>query len=292
MKTIYHAANVIDAQLVVDMLAAAGIQAHVQGAFLSGGIGELPAGEMVRVWVADEDAEPARRAMAQSASAFDDGDLQLEVAPALRRSWQRAWAALGASGDGTALLQRLLDAWSDPQRSYHTLQHLTECIAQLEPQLPLAEHPGEVEFALWFHDAVYDVQARDNELRSARWAADEMLAAGLAQPAVDRVHRLIMATDHNELPESPDEKLLVDVDLAILGAPPGRFAEYEAQVREEFAWVPGWVFRRKRRELLTGFLARPSIYHTEVFRQMLEAPARENLRQSIARLKPWWRRGP
>jgi predicted metal-dependent HD superfamily phosphohydrolase len=33
-------------------------------------------------------------------------------------------------------------------------------------------------------------------------------------------------------------RLLVDMDLAIQGAPPQRFADYEAQVQREYAWAP------------------------------------------------------
>ena len=85
-----------------------------------------------------------------------------------QRSWQRAWASLGLSAP-EGLMQRLMDAWAEPQRHYHSLQHLRECLALLEPALDLAQHPGEVELALWFHDAVYDPQGKDNESRSADW---------------------------------------------------------------------------------------------------------------------------
>ncbi|OGT59770.1 MAG: hypothetical protein A3E01_04245 [Gammaproteobacteria bacterium RIFCSPHIGHO2_12_FULL_63_22] len=214
----------------------------------------------------------------------------MESMPALRASWRRMWSALGAPGNGLALMERLLDAWSEPRRRYHTLQHLADCIAQLEPHLGIAQHPGEVEFALWMHDAIYDVRGKDNELRSAQWAARELQAIGQPQAVVDRVHRLVMATCHDALPRTPDEQLLVDVDLSILGAAPARFDDYEAQVREEYAWVPGWVFRRKRREILAQFLSRETLFNTEAFRNGFEAQARSNLQRSISAPRPWWRR--
>ena len=61
------------------------------------------------------------------------------------------------------------------------------------------------------------------------------------------------------------------------------FAEYDAQVRAEYRWVPGWLYRRKRREVLAGFLARPAIYGTERFRERFEGRARENLIQATRR---------
>ena len=210
----------------------------------------------------------------------------MTLAPTLlQRSWQRAWREIGASGDGEALRQRLTDAWREPQRRYHTLQHLAECLAHLEPVRAQAAAAAEVELGLWFHDAVYEVRGHDNEAKSAAWAGQALAAAGVAAAPAGRVHALVMATRHAALPETADEALLVDIDLAILGAPEERFDQYEAQVRAEYAWVDEAVFRSRRIDVLTGFLARPTIYATAHFRTQLEAAARTNLARSIARLE-------
>jgi predicted metal-dependent HD superfamily phosphohydrolase len=198
-------------------------------------------------------------------------------------SWQRAWQALGATPPA-GLFDQLLARYGEAHRRYHTLQHLDECLDKVAPVRALADQPGEVELALWFHDAIYELQRHDNELQSALWAQREMLAAGTAPEAAERVHGLIIATRHSALPEAPDERLLVDIDLSILGAGRARFEDYERQVRAEYAWVPEAMFRAKRREMLQAFLARPAIYGTEVFQARLEAQARENLRWSIAQL--------
>ena len=203
----------------------------------------------------------------------------------LQRSWQDAWRAVGAIDANDAPLQRLLDAYREPQRRYHTLQHLAECLAHLKPVRHLAKAAGEVELALWFHDAVYDVHGHDNEARSASWAKDELVAAGVAADAALRVHDLVMATQHAARPDTADATLLVDVDLSILGASAERFALYEAQIRAEYAWVDDATFRSRRHQVLTGFVARPTIYGTAHFQALLEAAARANLRCSIERLE-------
>lgn len=194
-----------------------------------------------------------------------------------QRSWRRAWAALGLSAP-EGLWEKLMDAWAEPQRHYHSQQHLHECLALLEPALDLAQHPGEVELALWFHDAVYDPQGKANEQRSADWAIEALAQAGAGGEVQQRVRSLIMATCHDAEPVEHDARLLVDIDLAILGADPARFAEYDAQVRAEYRWVPGWLYRRKRKEVLAGFLKRPAIYGTQWFQERFEGRARENLR--------------
>jgi predicted metal-dependent HD superfamily phosphohydrolase len=208
--------------------------------------------------------------------------------PLIGRSWTRAWSGLGATDDGHALRDRLLEAWSGPQRHYHTLRHLHDCLAMFEPAQASALHPAKVEAALWFHDAIYDPRAPDNELRSADWARRELAAAGVAATSCDRVHALVMATRHAVQPAGNDEQLLVDIDLAILGATRERFDEYEVEVREEYAWVPRPIFRHKRRQILAEFLARPRIYSTSAFLRF-ESAARENLLRAMTALKPWWR---
>lgn len=199
----------------------------------------------------------------------------------LSDSWQRAWRALAAEPPPQALLEQLMRRYSEPHRHYHTLQHLAECIARLEPALGLCRHPGEVEIALWFHDAIYDLQGADNEGQSARWAVQALAEARVSPEASERVKHLIEATRHSALPATDDERLLVDIDLAILGAEPARFEEYERQIRQEYAHVPSQLFCEKRREILAQFLARPQLYSTAHLRNSLEARARENIQHSI-----------
>jgi predicted metal-dependent HD superfamily phosphohydrolase len=201
-----------------------------------------------------------------------------------RERWDAMWRSLGAARVAPGLYDEILGRYAEPHRHYHTAQHLGECFAQLELARGLAAHPAEVELALWFHDAIYDTRRPDNELRSADWARECALAANVPDAAAARVHALIMATRHEAVPRGRDEEVLIDVDLSILGAAPERFDEYERQVREEYAWVPAFVFRRTRKGILEQFLARPAIFSTRPFHERLEASARTNLERSIARL--------
>jgi predicted metal-dependent HD superfamily phosphohydrolase len=120
--------------------------------------------------------------------------------------------------------------------------------------------------------------------KSARWALRVMSESGLTTQAQDRVRALILATRHDAPPDTPDAQVLVDIDLSILGAHAARFDEYEQQVRDEYAWVPAFLFRRTRRKILEAFLARPSIYATVHFHSQLEKKARENLARALLKL--------
>lgn len=165
------------------------------------------------------------------------------------------------------ILDLLKVRYAEPQRRYHTLEHIEHCLEEFDPRQ--AREPEAVELAIWFHDAVYDTRRAENEERSA-----ELLLA--LMPEAKSAARLILATKHHRA-STPDEALLVDVDLAILGQPEARFDLYERQIREEYAWVPEPIFRQKRAAILRGFLDRPFIYGTEPFRARYEAAARRNL---------------
>lgn len=199
-------------------------------------------------------------------------------------SWAALWQALGAAHVDAGLRKALLSRWNEPGRHYHTTRHLGECLRHFAAVRGEAQHAAEIELALWFHDAIYDLQAHDNERRSADWAQSAALAAGVAHAAAARVHALVMATCHDAAPASHDEALMVDVDLAILGADARRFAQYEQQVRREYAWVPQALYRQRRAAVLQGFLDRPRLYTSGHFFDTLEARARCNLRQSIRQL--------
>lgn len=64
MKTVYDASGNIEAHLVMHQLQQAGIAASIEGEYLQGGIGELPAAGNIRVVVPDEDEQEARQVIA------------------------------------------------------------------------------------------------------------------------------------------------------------------------------------------------------------------------------------
>mgnify|MGYP000901035606 CR=1 FL=1 len=207
----------------------------------------------------------------------------------LETSWKRCWEALvpkdiaKGTDAGETLMHTLIAAYNEPQRKYHTEQHLRECLTLFNEHIQLAQEPAEIEMALWFHDAIYDVKAKGskNEDQSADWAEDELRKAGVAPDRIARIKHHILATKHSALPQGADQQLLVDIDLAILGAPPERFAEYEQQVRQEYRHVPGLIFNWKRKQILKAFLARSPIYATPELNARFEQQARQNLAGAI-----------
>ena len=197
--------------------------------------------------------------------------------------WKRLWTAAGAAGDSRPWYEQLQRAYSEPQRYYHNKQHISDCLAEFDQARHLASSPLAVEFALWFHDAVYDPKASDNEERSASLAEQCLESAGLVKH-VAITRELVMATKKHDA-TSPDAALMVDIDLSIFGKPENRFAEYERQIGQEYSWVPTQVFNSKRAEILQCFLEREHLFKNEYFRVRYEQNARGNLRHSIRALQ-------
>jgi predicted metal-dependent HD superfamily phosphohydrolase len=199
----------------------------------------------------------------------------------LYRSWSRCLQGLAANGESKALRNALITAWSAPIRYYHTLHHLSECLTLAEQWLPSAQAPAELEMAIWFHDAICDPGADDNEARSATWAVQALHAAGVNPERIAAIEALILATRHDTPPAGADARSLADIDLAILGAPPTRFAQYEAEIRAEYAHISPALFREGRRRVLARFLARDPLYLTAIGRKQFEAQARANLKAAL-----------
>jgi predicted metal-dependent HD superfamily phosphohydrolase len=208
------------------------------------------------------------------------------VTPDERRArWLALWRRLGAQGDGAAAHDELVRHWAEPGRHYHTLEHLDACLATFDDLAPLCDHPDEAEAALWCHDVIWSAHGTDDEGESAAWAEACLGAARVAPDTVARIADLVRATRHGRAARSADEAVVLDADLAILGADPAAFDRYEAQVRAEYAHVPEAAFRAARARILRRFLERPAIFGTSAMRAGREWAAQANLGRSLLRLE-------
>jgi predicted metal-dependent HD superfamily phosphohydrolase len=183
------------------------------------------------------------------------------------------------------IFHELSAAYGASDRHYHNFKHVEECLRALKQHEDLADSPSEIAMALWFHDAIYDTHRNDNEALSAAWARTSLTSAGLASDVAGRIHDLIIATKHNVAVERPDEKLLIDIDLGILGQPESVFASYNAAISIEYNWVSPALYQSGRIAVLQSFLDRGSIYNTVRFRTLYESQARKNIAHAIDELE-------
>lgn len=200
---------------------------------------------------------------------------------ATQSCFQKTCARVGINGIVTASVwEKLVALYSESHRHYHNLTHLDRMLCHMACVAPDNET---IELAIWFHDAIYDPLARDNEARSADLFA-ECFGTLVSPLLAQKVPQLILATDPKR-PRSadPDENLLVDIDLSILGSSPEEYEQYRTDIRKEYAIVPEADFNKGRISVLESFLHHP-IFVTEGFTN-LEARARMNIRREIELLR-------
>jgi len=202
--------------------------------------------------------------------------------------WDEAIAAAGGDPAAAGAVRRDLAArWAEPHRAYHTAAHLAHVLAvvgELRAAGEPVDDPAAVVLAAWYHDAVYDPRAADNEARSADLARRDLAVLGVDAERAAQVAGLVLTTrDHRAT--GPDAAVLVDADLAILAVAPDDYAAYVAAVRAEYGFVPEPAWRAGRAAVLAGFLARPRLYTTATQHARADAAARANLTAELAALR-------
>ena len=179
--------------------------------------------------------------------------------------------------------------YSKPKRAYHNWSHIQACLNELADFIKWSKtynvrfSASRIYAALLFHDIIYDSKRKDNEELSAKLAVRSLRKFYSKKDCLS-VGKLILTTKHVKPPNCLEGKLIVDIDLSILGQSRAKFDAYEKAIRKEYAWVPDAAFREGRAKVLQHFLKRKRIYSTPYFFKKYEKRARANLKRSLARL--------
>lgn len=186
----------------------------------------------------------------------------------------RRWDALLPGHEG--LGRSLLDRWGEPHRHYHDVRHLVHCLAALD-ELTEGAVGRPVALAAWFHDAVYDGVAGEDEEASAR-LAEALLPDAVGAAEASEVARLVrLTTRHAPDLDDAGGTLLSDADLSILAVPEGRYHVYLRDVRLDYAHVGDEVFRAGRRAVVERLLSTTPLFRTHRGFDLWEDAARTNL---------------
>ncbi len=199
--------------------------------------------------------------------------------------WDNLLLRLTGNAPPPDAFDRLVAAYSEPHRHYHTTSHIEHCLAEFDAVADLCDSPDEVEFGIWLHDVVYDPRASDNEEQSARIAGEILGQMNCPPKLITAIRKLILATRHIQQPPTSDARLLVDIDLSMLGQPPDVFGMYERAIRSEYSWVPEESYRIGRSKVLRSFLDKSAIYCTDGFEKKYGRQARENIMKALAVLE-------
>ena len=201
------------------------------------------------------------------------------------KQFQDYWALtarqLSLDDDTTQKFHAMLyDAYSEVQRHYHSIQHIVECLEHFHQIKTYLDDTLSVELAIWFHDVIYNPQAHDNEQQSADYM-QRMLKNVLGAEQIAKIYAWILATKSHAPTADTDLAYLLDIDLAILASYPMRFAEYECQIQQEYAWVEPSLYAQKRQQVLRHFLEMQPLYQTPLFQKRYEHQAKQNLAQTL-----------
>jgi predicted metal-dependent HD superfamily phosphohydrolase len=204
----------------------------------------------------------------------------------LLHAWRSTLPASAPAAVVARIGDDLLARWHEPQRYYHTAEHLQGVLWVIEEQAATARDLNVVRLAAWFHDAIYDPRRVDNEEASALLAEATLPELDIEPPRVAEVARLVRLTaSHDPMPGDRNGGLLTDADLAILAATPEAYRTYTVAIRREYAHVPEAAFVAGRTAVLHNLLDLPWLFHTPVLRERWEEPARANIAWELATLR-------
>ena len=206
------------------------------------------------------------------------------MAEELEARWQELMSSLNINqADADKVYRKIKTYYGQPKRHYHNLAHVGFVLDRVDELAHLAEKLTAVELAAWFHDIVYNTQSKKNEERSADLACKYLKKLGLDEELITQVDELIRATKHHN-PETIDQQVLLDADLATFGVSPEQHAHYGQAIRKEFWWVTETIYKQRRIEILNSFLKRERFYATEIMFERFEQQARNNIAAEIEEL--------
>lgn len=205
----------------------------------------------------------------------------------LRTKWQALVTSVNAHHTSSdAVWNELIRHYSEPHRTYHNLSHIMVLLRYAETHRHQISQLEMIEFAIWFHDVIYDTHQKDNERRSAEWARRAMIAMQIDEHHIPPVMECIVATERHEVtsPRIADLPLFLDMDLSILGAKESVYKQYSEVIRAEYSWLPIEEYRVARGQFLQRFLERPSLFFTTAMAADHEHQARINLESELREL--------
>jgi predicted metal-dependent HD superfamily phosphohydrolase len=201
----------------------------------------------------------------------------------LRAAWT---TTVGGGPEALAALDDVVARHRQAHRRYHGVRHVTWVVRHVQDlagSVDVADL-GAVTAAAFFHDAVYDPRAADNEECSARLAERVLEELGWDAARRGRVGAMVRATATHAAPPDVDTAVLLDADLAILGAEPAAYQAYVTGVRAEYAHVEPAAWRVGRGQVLRDLLALRPLYATAPARERWAARAAANMTAELVSL--------
>lgn len=137
----------------------------------------------------------------------------------------------------------LFDSYNN--RPYHNKRHLKQVLYSREHWTKTQE------FAIMFHDIVYEPMSTNNEFLSA------LIAVGYARDYTDvdqqKVKEIILATKKHTRTGDSEIDLVLDADCSILASSKSEYMSYMNGIRKEYFMVSDEEYKKGRLAFLKGF---------------------------------------
>lgn len=154
-------------------------------------------------------------------------------------------------------IETIVNNWMDPVRKYHTLEyHLMEILDLIDRRLE--RHPSDymhqaLVLCAFFHDAVYDPRAKDNEEKSAELF--KSMCHAISGDLSNLVYDMILDTkDHTKPGSSHCSDVFLSFDLhGLTHGTLSRMIHDEKLIFKEFGFVDFNTYKINRSKLLHKF---------------------------------------
>lgn len=204
----------------------------------------------------------------------------------MKTLWNQFVKKHSATDNSNKIFDDLQKHYSEKHRVYHNLGHIGSLLKLFEQFNQFIDDKSSVFFTIWFHDAIYDPGADDNEKQSAKLAVESLNEFFMPKEEIEKVEKMILATEkHLPTGLNKDGQMFLDFDLAILGTENSVYRHYAKAIRQEYSFVSDAEYKAGRAAVLQNFLKRDLIYLTDIMREQFENKARENMEREILELK-------
>lgn len=209
----------------------------------------------------------------------------LKLLSEVKGHWNKLLSGYADQQQVNVLFEEIRYKYSRRSRHYHNFNHILALLRLSEQYSHLLTDKVIVDWAIFYHDIVYNVLRKDNEHRSALLAIKRLPAIGVPQEAISQIALFIEATKTHQVPagaiNTNDLQLFLDFDMSILAAPWNEYELYMQQVRREYRLYPDKLYIPGRKQFLEHCLQSPVIFHSSLFKEQFEATARKNIQREV-----------
>ncbi|XP_033215175.1 uncharacterized protein LOC117171724 [Belonocnema kinseyi] len=208
----------------------------------------------------------------------------------LEDSWKEATEGLDTEICDTWFL-KLQEVYSEEKRTYHNLESLCEKLDHFHEIKESVKNPQALLLAVFFQNFEYDPKALDGENKNLEHFiafADDVGIPAEGELREETCCLLRAAATHSTEAHKiggafggEDAHYLLDLDMAVLGAAPEKYADYRERIRGEYSFLSEPMYTALRLKVLQNFVQIPNIFATKEFREKFEEQARQNIQAEV-----------